>query len=33
MKVDEASKEVNDGIAQFEKTLKEYGINPRVTSE
>jgi len=30
-KIDEASKEVNDGIEQFEKTLKKtYGISTKV---
>ena len=29
--IDDATKEVNDGIEQFEETLKENGINPRVT--
>ena len=32
-KIDEATKEVNDGIDQFEETLKENGINPRVTAD
>jgi hypothetical protein len=32
-KVDSASHEVNDGIAEFEKTLKSKGINPRVDKE
>lgn len=32
-KIDEASREVNDGIDQFEETLRENGINPRVTAE
>ena len=31
--IDDATKEVNDGIEQFEETLKENGINPRVTAE
>ena len=29
-KVDEASKEVHEGIAGFEQTLRAKGINPRV---
>lgn len=29
-KIDEANYEVNDGIAQFEQTLRNIGINPKV---
>ena len=32
-KIDEASKEVNEGIDQFEKTLKNLGINPKVRKD
>ena len=32
-KIDEATREVTDGIAAFEETLKNKGINPRVTKE
>jgi hypothetical protein len=32
-KIEEATCEVNDGIDQFEQTLKDNGINPRVTQE
>jgi len=32
-KIDEANKEVNDGINQFERTLKSMGINPKVRKE
>ena len=33
VKISEANQEVNDGIDQFEGTLKENGINPRVTRD
>jgi hypothetical protein len=33
LNIDDATREVNDGIEQFEETLKENGINPRVTAE
>lgn len=32
-KIDGATNEVIDGINQFEETLKNQGINPRVTKE
>lgn len=32
-KVEDAEKEVQDGIDQFEQTLMKNGINPRVTSD
>jgi len=32
-KIDDASKEVNDGINQFESTLRNIGINPKVRKE
>lgn len=32
-KIDEASREVNDGIIQFEQTLRSNGINPKVQKE
>ncbi|CDW76374.1 sperm flagellar protein 2 [Stylonychia lemnae] len=32
-KIDEANKEVNDGIGQFEQTLKNIGINPKVRKD
>ena len=32
-KIDESSKEVVDGISQFEKTLKSIGIEPKVKKE
>ena len=32
-KIDFAGKEVNDGIAQFEQTLKNIGINPKVRKD
>lgn len=32
-KIDEANKEVVDGINQFEKTLKAIGIDPKVRKE
>jgi len=32
-KIDDATREVNDGIDQFEQTLKDNGINPRVTDD
>jgi len=32
-KIDDATLEVKDGIDQFERTLMENGINPRVTQE
>lgn len=32
-KIEEATVEVNDGINQFEQTLKDNGINPRVTKD
>jgi hypothetical protein len=32
-KIDDANKEVNDGINQFEQTLKQIGINPKVRRE
>lgn len=31
--IEDATREVNDGIEQFEETLKENGINPRVSAE
>lgn len=32
-RIDEARKEVEDGIAQFEKTLADNNINPEVTQD
>jgi len=32
-KIDEATVEVQNGIDQFEQTLMENGINPRVTKD
>ena len=32
-KIDDANKEVNDGIASFELILKSKGINTRVNRE
>lgn len=32
-KIEEATCEVNDGITAFENTLKNHGINPRVTKD
>ena len=32
-KIDFAGKEVNDGIAQFEQTLRNIGINPKVRKD
>lgn len=32
-KLDDATKEVTEGIAAFEESLKTKGINPRVTKE
>jgi len=32
-KIEDATTEVIDGIDQFEQTLKDNGINPRVTSD
>ena len=32
-KIDGATNEVTDGIAHFEQTLKDNGINPRVSKE
>jgi hypothetical protein len=32
-KIDDATKEVTDGIDQFEKTLQDNGISPEVTEE
>ena len=32
-KIEEATLEVKNGIEQFEQTLMENGINPRVTKE
>lgn len=32
-KIDDATREVTDGIAAFEETLRNKGINPRVTKE
>lgn len=32
-KVDEANKEVHEGISNFEQTLKRKGINPHVNKE
>lgn len=32
-KIEEANKEVNNGIADFEQTLKSKGINTRVNKD
>lgn len=32
-KIEDADREVNDGISKFEQTLQSQGINPRVTKE
>ena len=32
-KINDATREVNDGIEEFEKTLRKQGIEPRVTKE
>jgi hypothetical protein len=32
-KVDEANKEVHEGISNFESTLKRKGINPHVNKD
>ena len=33
LKISDANQEVNNGIDQFEQTLKDNGINPRVTKD